>query len=81
MANQEWRWYRRHGPLLKIQVQEALKGQPALLSLELAPISLKTCLLVLWLSEERAVCPLSTSEASKGRLKLLSTYIHLLFCA
>lgn len=80
-ANQEWRWYCCHGALLKIQVQKSLKGQPSLLSLELAPISLKSCLLVLWLSEERAVCPLSILEGSKDRLKLRSTYTHLLFCA
>lgn len=36
-------------------------GQAALQSLELAVVSLKTCLLALWLSEERVVCPLSIS--------------------
>lgn len=38
-------------------------GQPALPRPELAMVSLKTCLLASWLSEERVVCPLSISQA------------------
>ena len=47
--------------------------QPALQKLELGMVSLKTCLLPMWLSEERVVCPLSIFQASEGRLELLST--------
>lgn len=53
---------------------QSLNGQPAVQNPELAMVSLKTCLLAMWYSEERVVCPLSISQASEGRLELQSTY-------